>query len=248
LQPVHVDDVAAVIVKLLEAPPDTPSRILDLPGQRAMRYVEWLETYRRLMGLPVALHLPVPAFVMTATARLAGYFPASLLCRETWTMLKSGNCADAGPASALLERPLRDPATFAAPTAAEGLRLSALARWRRPLLMGVLAAIWFGTALVSAGLFPLQQSLALLAPFGLTGAAASFTLAAAVGLDTLMGLLTLIKPGRRLWWTQLALIGAYSLFIAWRLPEFLLHPFGPILKNLAVAALLLQLLAEEQKP
>jgi uncharacterized protein YbjT (DUF2867 family) len=248
VQPVHVSDLTATVKKALEVDPSTPSRILELPGPRALDYAEWLEGYRKLMALAPAVHIPVPAFVMAATARLAGCFPRSLLCRDTWTMLAQGNVAEAEAASAFLERPLRNPTDFAAPKNAERLRLRALAFWRRPLLLGTLAAIWLLTAFISAGIFPLEQSLALLAPFGLHGGAALVTLAAAIGLDAGMGLLTLLHPGRRLFWCQLALIVLYSLFIAWRLPEFLLHPFGPVLKNLSIAALLLLLIAEEKNP
>ncbi|MDR1888821.1 MAG: SDR family oxidoreductase [Zoogloeaceae bacterium] len=247
VQPVHVDDLTAATLKLLESAP-TPSRILDLPGPRAMHYADWLESYRKLMGLPPALHIPVPKILMAATARLAGIFPGSLLCRDTWKMLAQGNVADAQAGTNLLARPLRDPLAFAPSAATPTLRLNALALWRRPLLQGVLAAIWLLTALVSAGLFPIGQSLALLSPFGFSGTAALVALAAASGLDAVMGILTLLRPSRRLWWSQLALMTLYTLLIVWRLPEFLLHPFGPLLKNLAVAALLIQLLAEEETP
>jgi hypothetical protein len=60
-----------------------------------------------------------------------------------------------------------------------------------------------------------------------------------------VGVLTLLRPGRNLWLFQLALIAAYTLLICWRLPEFLFHPFGPVLKNLAIAAIIIQLYAEE---
>ena len=160
-------------------------------------------------------------------------------------MLAQGNVAEAKAANAFLERPLRDPDDFSsAPKDAERLRLRAFTFWRRPLLLGTLAAIWLLTAFLSAGIFPLEQSLALLASFELHGGMALVVLAAATGLDAGMGLLTLLRPGRRLFWCQLALVTLYSLSIAWRLPEFLLHPFWPILKNLAIAALLLLLIAE----
>ncbi|MGL5631514.1 MAG: DoxX-like family protein, partial [Azovibrio sp.] len=96
--------------------------------------------------------------------------------------------------------------------------------------------------------YPIQDSLALLAPFGITGSVALAVLASATLLDLGMGILTLRRPGRCLWLVQLALITAYTLLIAWKLPEFLLHPFGPVLKNLAIVTLLLQLLAEEKAP
>jgi hypothetical protein len=156
-------------------------------------------------------------------------------------MMKQGNRADAGEEAAALPAPLRDPSAFALPEEAGRLRLAALAVWRRPMLIGVLAAIWLLTAVISAAMFPVVESLAFPRPFGLMETAA----VAALALDTLMGILTLIRPGRKLWLFQLALIAGYTLTICWRLPEFLLHPFGPMLKNLAVAALIVQLYAEE---
>ncbi|MBH9710507.1 DoxX-like family protein, partial [Burkholderia contaminans] len=51
-----------------------------------------------------------------------------------------------------------------------------------------------------------------------------------------------------LWAAQLALVLAYSAVIAVALPAFLWHPFGPLLKNAAVIALLFILLSEETRP
>jgi hypothetical protein len=35
-----------------------------------------------------------------------------------------------------------------------------------------------------------------------------------------------------LWLVQAALVLAYMAIISWKLPEFWLHPYGPVLKNL----------------
>ncbi|MDR0702885.1 MAG: SDR family oxidoreductase [Azoarcus sp.] len=244
LRPIHVEDVAAAVAACLAAPA-AASRVLRLTGPRAMGYAEWMETYRGLMKLPPAPHLPVPACLMTAAARVAGMFHASLLNRDTWTMMRHGNHAEAGETPPFIGRPLRDPVAFAPPEDAERLRLAALAAWRRPMLIGALAAIWFLTALVSVAFHPIAESLKLLLPFGLTGTIAVTTLALAAALDALMGILTLVRPGRKLWLCQLALIAVYTLLICWRLPEFLFHPFGPALKNLAVMVMIVQLHAEE---
>jgi len=78
-----------------------------------------------------------------------------------------------------------------------------------------------------------------LRPLALYGAAA---------LDLAFGALSL-APRRPAWlWTaQAALILAYTLIISVRLPEFWLHPYGPILKNLPMLAALL-LLARLDRP
>jgi uncharacterized protein YbjT (DUF2867 family) len=247
VQPVHAEDVALAVRRLLEAP-IAPSRILELPGPRALDYAGWLEGYRGLLGLPRALHLPIPAWLMRASARLAGHFRWSLLTPDTWTMLACGNTGDPAAAERLLGRPLRDPADFSPPEAAPVLRAEAIASWRRPLFIGVLAALWLLTAWVSAGLFPIEKSLGLLRACGLSGLAGQAALGAAILLDALMGLLTLLRPGRRLWACQLALVGGYTAIVICFLPQWLLHPFAPIVKNLAVAALLISLWAETPAP
>jgi uncharacterized protein YbjT (DUF2867 family) len=248
LRPVHVEDVARNVAACLSMPA-MPSRVFRLCGPRALSYADWMETYRGLMKLPPALHLPIPAFAMAWAARFAGMSRASLLSSDTWTMMKQGNRADAGDDEAAVALPaplpLRDPTTFASPEEAECLRLAALGVWRRPLLISVLAALWLLTAFVSAAMFPVAESLELLRSFGLTETAALAALALATVLEALMGILTLARSGRKLWLFQLALIIAYTLAVCWRLPEFLLHPFGSVLKNLAVAVLIIQLYAEE---
>jgi len=246
VQPVHVDDVASAVLRLVEGAV-VPSCLLELPGPRRLSYAGWLASYRAGLGLPPALSLPLPGFLMAASARLAGLFPTSLLTADTWAMLKAGNTADPGPARGLLGHPLKAPDEFIAPDEAEALRLRALAAWRRPMLRVVLATIWLITALLSFGVYPVESSLALLAPFGISGTLALALLYGASLLDLAMAGLTVWRPGRRLWLAQLALMAGYTVLIAWKLPEFLLHPFGPILKNLAVAALLFILYAEEDK-
>jgi hypothetical protein len=64
----------------------------------------------------------------------------------------------------------------------------------------------------------------------------------AAALDFAFGLATLFLPRRRLLWLlQIALILLYSVIITIKLPEFWLHPYGPILKNLPMLAALYML-------
>jgi hypothetical protein len=239
--------VVTGVIKLVDGA-IVANNLLELPGATPLSYADWLATYRTGMRLPRAWRLPIPGVVMSAVARVADLLPGSLLSADTWTMLKAGNTADPVPASRLLGRPLKAPTELIAPEDAELLRLRALAAWQRPLARGVVAAIWLVTAAISAWVFPVAESLALLAPYGLTGDGARAALAIAVLLDLVMGIATLLRPGRRLWLAQLALIAGYTALIAWKLPAFLIHPFGPVLKNLAVAGLLVILYAEEDKP
>ncbi len=66
----------------------------------------------------------------------------------------------------------------------------------------------------------------------------------AAGLDLVLALLAALSRLRRWpWWSQIALILLYSVVIAFRLPEYWLHPYGPMLKNLPILAGLCLLLA-----
>lgn len=102
----------------------------------------------------------------------------------------------------------------------------------------VLAIIWLATGILSLGIFPQQDSLALLEPVGLQGTAGLVALYGAAGLNILLGILTLTHPSRVLWQMQAALVVTYSVIIAFCLPQYWLHPFGPVLKNLPILLLL----------
>lgn len=117
--------------------------------------------------------------------------------------------------------------------------------WAGPLLRLSLAVVWLVTAWVSLFVFPVWDSLRMLARVGVPGWSAPVLLVGAAALDALLGILTLLRPARALWWAQLTLIAFYSAVIAWRLPEMWAHPFGPLLKNLPIAAILIVLLALE---
>ena len=113
------------------------------------------------------------------------------------------------------------------------------------LIRLTLALIWLVTGSLSLGIYPQQESLELLSRIGLpgaaaytTGAAAYTTLYLAATLDMLLGVLTLFMRAKILWMFQALLIICYTLIISVWLSEFWLHPFGPILKNLAILVLL----------
>ena len=74
---------------------------------------------------------------------------------------------------------------------------------------------------------------------GLEGAVASVALYGAALLDFGLGIATLLMKRRRwLWLAQIVLILGYTAIISIRLPEFWLHPYGPMLKNLPMLAAL----------
>ncbi len=106
------------------------------------------------------------------------------------------------------------------------------------LMRYTLALVWLVTGALSLGIYPQQLSLHLLEQVGLRGNVALLALYGAAVLDVVLGWLTLAWPAPWLWKTQAALVIAYSLIIACCLPEYWLHPFGPVLKNLPILLLL----------
>ena len=125
------------------------------------------------------------------------------------------------------------------PAAASSLRAWLQRRRAVAWMRGSLAALWLGTAWVSLWGFPRTASHALLARMGLHGAQAELALWSGAVLDALLGLGLLVLPRRRrVYQAQLLLVAAYTVMITLWLPEFWLHPFGPLLKNLPVLAMI----------
>lgn len=243
LQTIHIDDLCAAVARLID--PATPAgQCVDLLGPAPTTLKQMLLELRRAMGFAPAFCLSIPACLMCLAAHLLGRLPGSLLTPDSWQMLQAGSPA-ATPPSALLGRPPRALADFIPPCEARSARLSALAAWRNPLLRASLALVWLITGLLSLGIYPVDASLALLAPTGLSGTPALLALYGAACLDLAFGWATLFRPGHRLWLAQMALITGYSIVIAFCLPEYLIHPFGPLSKNLPILALLFVLLSEE---
>lgn len=242
---IHIDDLCGEILRLLD--PATPAGLcVDLRGGEAISLRDLLATYRRHMGFAPAPApvLPLPGWLMAIAARVGEHLPGGLLDTQTWRMLQSADACVGTPHPPEARRP----AQFITPSEAPCLRQQALAAWRAPLLRVALAAVWLITAWVSLFAYPIADSLALLARTGLTGTPALVALIGAALLDAAFGLATLFAPGRRLWLAQMALIAGYSAVIAVCLPEFLIHPYGPLSKNLPLLAVLTLLYAEEERP
>ncbi|MBP0606486.1 MULTISPECIES: SDR family oxidoreductase [Burkholderia] len=248
LRPVHVDDLAEVVARLVVQPGDSraaDSRVIDVVGSDEVEYREMLAGYRAALGFPPAARVTLPGPLVGAAAALLGTLPGAMLTRDTWAMLRGGNTGDPTAVTAVLGRPPRGLGSFIGAEAG-ALRRDALAMWRRPVLVGALAIVWIWTAIASAFIHPLHASLALLAPAHLTGLPALIALYAASALDFAFGIATVVAPSRRLWAAQAALIVAYSAVIAVTMPGLLAEPFGPVLKNVPILAILLILYSEEE--
>lgn len=248
VQPVHVDDVVQGIVRLVEAPPLSVAT-LAFAGPRALSLREYLGDLRGALGEPRPQPvIAVPETLFRTGAAIAGHVPGSMLDAETADMLLAGNATSQNALPEVLQRQPRAPHDFIPAAQREVRRRAAVVDLWHPVLRVALAFLWIWTALVSFGLYPVEESYALLARVGLHGGLATVALHGAAALDLVLGVLTLAAPARwrrPVWLVQLVLIAAYTLLITAFLPEYWLHPYGPLSKNLPVAALIALLWALE---
>ena len=265
IQPIHVDDVVAAVVALVEggqpsrskaAQPQAearpgaartasaPEHTLALVGPRELTLREYLAELRRGLGLSPGRFVAVPMGVMRVLARLAALVPGVPFDVEALAMLERGNVADVSAAHRMLGRAPRDPADFIAADQSQSARTQAALAWLLPILRLTVALMWLWAGIVSLWFHPLADSYRLLAAAGVPAAMVPLALHGAAAMDIVLGVLTLAVPGsRRLWQVQILLVLVYTFIIAFRLPEFLTHPFGPIVKNAPILAIL-WLLAE----
>jgi hypothetical protein len=165
-----------------------------------------------------------------------------LLDRESLSMLIRGNIAPVADIEHVLGRIPRAPERFIEPGSARAIANEARLNWLLPLMRYALAFVWIVTGVVSLGVYPVAESYALLQRVGLTGAVASVALYGAALLDLVFGVgILVIRRRKWLWRAQMALIAGYTAIISWFLPEFWLHPYGPLTKNVPMLAAILML-------
>lgn len=247
VQPIHVDDLVPALVTLIERP-EARSRRLALVGPQPLTLRDFLTGLRAALGLPPTPVWPVPMPLARLVAQLGRGWRGALLDTDSLAMLERGNTAPPDDTTALLGRPPRGVGQFVTAEAAQGAGVVAQLGWLLPLLRVSIALVWIVTGVLSLGLYPVADSYALLARLDVQGALAPVLLYGAAGLDLLLGVLTLTlrRHRRALWLVQLGLILGYMALISWRLPEFWLHPYGPILKNLPMLAAIATLMVLER--
>lgn len=246
VQPIHVDDLTLLVVRLVAWCGALP-RSIDVVGPEPMGTDALISTLRGWLGLPPRPFLPVPESVLQAAARVGERMEDGPLNRDILAMLKAGNRSDPAPmASALGRAPRSLAGALAAHPATQADLWQARLFFLRPALRWSLGLLWIVTGLLSLGLYPVEDSHRMLAAIGLHGTLADVALYGAGALDLVLGTLLLLR------WRPVAvgvaMIGALTVFtvMATGLPaEYWLHPFAPLLKNLPIAAALLAMMALE---
>ena len=241
LQPGHIDDLTAGLLALVLSPERLDGPVIDMVGDRPLTLAGYLGKLRGALGLRrTQIVLPMPAAAFVRMSALAAALGSRLVDGASARMLLAGNAAPSDGFAALLGRAPRAAGSFVAPAERAAMLREARLFWLLPLLRMAVALVWLWTAAVSAGLYPVPQSLALLEAAGTAPGFARMLLPGAVAFDLLLGLATLAAPARWrvrvVWPLQLALMAFYTAVLSWQLPQFWLHPFGPLSKNLPMGA------------
>jgi len=250
MQPVHVSDIAATIIQCLK--PESPSRLtLPMVGPEAISFRRLLEQLRQRLGKKPALAFSLPGGLAERSVFIGKWLGEPTFNADNIAMLRRGNAADAEPIRQFLGRPthslerklLLNPANQAE-------RWHASLYFLRPLLRLSIAFLWVWSGIVSIFFFPHEQSYQFLAASGISGNAAPIMLYGLALMDIILGLTTLFAYRiRQLLLFQLVIIFLYTITITFTLPEFWLHPFGPVLKNIPLlVTLLVYLNLEGEKP
>lgn len=246
VQPVHIDDVVELVTKgvLTTHVSAAASETVMAVGPESMTMRRYLSVLARLANAAPPTFLPMPIWLVALAANIGQRLPGAFISVDALAMLERGNTAPDDGMRRWLGRP--PVALSQLPSMPRSFGIEAKLGWLVPLLIGAVAVVWIWTAIVSAWLYPQAASLELLARVGAPPAIRLFLLYAAAGCDLLLGASSLFWPARlgprtRPWHCQIALIVFYSLLITWRLPEFWLHPYGPLSKNLPMLAALVLL-------
>ena len=246
VQPIHADDLIEAIVTICTQPIAIRA-VVPLVGPRAMTFKELLTTLRASLGLKAAPTPQVPMSLMRLAAWAGAIAPRALLDKDTLAMLMAGNVADPQATARVLKRPPRSVESFVPSNVRTSVARVAQLHWLLPIIRWSIALVWIWSGVVSLGLYPREESLQLLARVGVPAALAPLMLYGAAALDLMLGVATLAMRRRQwLWLTQIGLILAYSIIVTLKLPEFWLHPYGPILKNLPMLAVLYALYVLEK--
>lgn len=247
LQPIHIGDLTDAVLNLVEKP---NKRIrLEAVGPEPITFADMLAAYREWLGFKKTVYLKIPLSLMRLAAWFGNFIGGSPMNYEALDMLMRGNV---GNPTSLMQvagvkpKGLRDALSLTSCRQAD--RWHAGLYFIKPVLRFSIAFVWIAAGITSVLLFPVEKSYELLEQAGIHGGIKPLMLHGASALDFILGSAILIGYRIKLvGMFQLILISVYSVIIALKLPEFLFHPFGPVVKNIPLMLAILIMMAIEDE-
>jgi uncharacterized protein YbjT (DUF2867 family) len=249
LQPVAVGDLCQAVSIALK-PETRPRQIIDAVGPEPIRFAAILALLAGYLGRRLRT-LKVAGSWLGVLLPLTAWLDEPVLTKQSLAMLQRGNTAEADGFAAFLGRsPISLEQFLQAAPASQAERWHARLYFLRPLLTLSIAMVWLWTGWISAFVYPAEESYRMLSRVGIEGGLAPLVLYGASLADFVLGLALLLRWRlRQVVTVQIAIMLAYMGVISLFLPEYWLHPFGPLIKNLPLlAATLIMLILEEEKP
>ena len=111
MQPVAVDELAEVMVRLLQSP---TTGIVPLGGPQRLSMAQMIASLRQQAGRSQPLQLRLPGWATQASARLGDAVPSSPWCSASLQLASLDNCCDPAPMAQWLGRAPTDPAKMLA--------------------------------------------------------------------------------------------------------------------------------------
>jgi small-conductance mechanosensitive channel len=248
MQPIYVDDLVDTIISCLGK--ETPAQLnLDVVGPVEMSMEELLLKQRRWLGYKSTKTISTPLKWVLRLMPFTRWLDEPALTADSLKMLQRDNIAELSPLKkALGKTPVSMGSVLTNQQASNADRWYAGLYFMRPLLRLGIAFIWIWTAIISAFFYPQTESYQLLEHFGLSGVMLPIALYGSALLDFILGVaMFLYQPLRTVLWLQAGVIIGYTLLISFVLPEYWLHPFGEMSKNIPLLLSLFILMIMEAR-
>jgi hypothetical protein len=247
IQPIHISDLSNAILALIENSTIQQRRI-EAVGPKPVTLRQLYIVLKHWFGYGNPRFLTVPFWLALFVARITEHFGNTHINADTLKMLKNGNTGNVqrfvgafGFSPTSLKQALHQQPPV------ESDYLDSKLYFLFPLLKFTLAWLWIATGLISAFVYPVDASYAMLNQVNIPDILAPFALYFAAALDVCLGTALLFSYRlRTVVFLQTTVILAYTALVTIGFPELWLHPFGPVSKNIPLIVSTLMLLAWEK--
>lgn len=248
IQPICIDDFVQGVMNIIEKDKAKQERV-ELVGPEPIAIKDVYSQLRRWLGLGSARFVSLSYTLAIFAARLASIFSTAPVSKDSILMLNKDNIADVKPLQNILGiNPLSLQQYLMEHPAQQADRWHAWLYFLRPILRLSIAFLWIYTAIISAFVFPLEQSYAMLYSLGIEKEWAPILLYGAAMMDFLLGMAILFSYRIPLVAIiQIVVILIYTAIISLAFSEQWFHPFGPLSKNVPLIVATVIMIVLEKK-
>jgi uncharacterized protein YbjT (DUF2867 family) len=237
--PIHADDLAAIVVRCLDQPGDAHG-IFEVGGPERLTLREIVNTQRAWLGFGRARFVRIPDWLLAVTLTLgdaAGWLGNPGPMRST-TLAQARAMPPAG-ASAIIAltgvRPRTMREALASTPASSADRLEARLGFALPALRIALGLFWIVSGLIALLPGPFKNAKAIAEVAGISPDLSGSLIVLAALADIVLGVPMLIGIAvRRVALAQATLSTAYLVVLSILLPALWLDPLGPLAKTVPI--------------